>query len=34
MIAHPERNKEVMHNVDAIAPFVQMDAGCSLPRAR
>ncbi len=28
MIAHPERNKEVMRNVDAIAPFVQM--GCWL----
>ena len=28
MIAHPERNKEIMRNVDAIAPFVQM--GCWL----
>ena len=28
VIAHPERNKEVMRNVDAIAPFVQM--GCWL----
>jgi protein-tyrosine phosphatase len=28
LIAHPERNKEVMRNVDAIAPFVQM--GCWL----
>jgi protein-tyrosine phosphatase len=28
MIAHPERNKEVMRNADAIAPFVQM--GCWL----
>ena len=28
MIAHPERNKEVMRDVDAIAPFVQM--GCWL----
>src|ERR1035437_2353068 len=28
MIAHPERNKEVMRNIDAIAPFVQM--GCWL----
>ena len=28
MIAHPERNKAVMHDVDAIAPFVQM--GCWL----
>jgi len=28
MIAHPERNKEVMRDIDAIAPFVQM--GCWL----
>lgn len=28
LIAHPERNKEVMRSVDAIAPFVQM--GCWL----
>ena len=28
LIAHPERNKEVMRNLDAIAPFVQM--GCWL----
>lgn len=28
MIAHPERNKEVMRNVEAITPFVQM--GCWL----
>ncbi len=28
VIAHPERNKEIMRNVDAIAPFVQM--GCWL----
>ena len=28
MIAHPERNKEVMRNVETIAPFVQM--GCWL----
>lgn len=28
LIAHPERNKEIMRNVDAIAPFVQM--GCWL----
>ena len=28
VIAHPERNKEIMRNVDAVAPFVQM--GCWL----
>ena len=28
LIAHPERNKEVMRDVDTIAPFVQM--GCWL----
>ena len=28
VIAHPERNKEVMRNVDSIAPFVEM--GCWL----
>lgn len=28
LIAHPERNKEIMRNIDAIAPFVQM--GCWL----
>lgn len=28
MIAHPERNKEVMRDIDAIAPFVKM--GCWL----
>lgn len=28
LIAHPERNKEVMRNVDKIAPFVEM--GCLL----
>ena len=28
LIAHPERNKEIMRDVDAIAPFVQM--GCWL----
>ena len=28
MIAHPERNKEIMRDVDAIAPFVQI--GCWL----
>jgi protein-tyrosine phosphatase len=28
LIAHPERNKDVMRNVEAIAPFVQM--GCWL----
>src|SRR6202142_1615053 len=28
VIAHPERNKEIMRNVDAIAPFVHM--GCWL----
>lgn len=28
MIAHPERNKEIMRDIDAIAPFVQM--GCWL----
>jgi protein-tyrosine phosphatase len=28
LIAHPERNKEVMRNVEKIAPFVQM--GCML----
>ena len=28
LIAHPERNKEVMRNVETIAPFVQM--GCWL----
>lgn len=28
LIAHPERNKEVMRSVDAIAPFLQM--GCWL----
>jgi len=28
LIAHPERNKDVMHNVEKIAPFVQ--SGCWL----
>lgn len=28
MIAHPERNKDIMRNVDKLAPFIQM--GCLL----